>query len=380
MTIAGNLRTMGLGDLVQWLASTRKTGTLIIDGPEFTKKIYFRQGDVVAVASDNPHEFLGHFLVGWGCCTSAEIEAMIKTQDSKSAMLGELAVERGFVTAEELQAVVTAKTQETLYDLIMWDSGDFRFIESELPDRVFQEVPLPVTSFLFEGHRQRDERRQMIDLVPDTAVVPILIALPDDLDEADMALVTHMDGRGTIEELALSNRRSVFDVLKLVHRCVQSGLMQVHSSGGTATLSDQIAAPWTATERNVMARLERGRFLDALKLVNEALEKYATDQAVHTWASSMFSRIEHALNDEAIEGSDILELGIELNDLVNLDCDPAEGFVLSRITGVYTIEEVLKQLPDSDLNNRVILHNLIRRGLVKPREATSVKRFQKSTP
>ncbi|MEN8165306.1 MAG: hypothetical protein ABFS37_14340, partial [Acidobacteriota bacterium] len=168
------------------------------------------------------------------------------------------------------------------------------------------------------------------------------------------------------------------DVLKLVHRCVQSGLMQVHSSGKTATLSDQIAAPWTATERNVMARLGRGRFLDSLKLVNEALEKYEPDQAVQTWASEMFSRIDHALNDEAIEESDILELGIELNDLVNLDCDPAEGFVLSRITGIYTVKEVLRQLPGSDLNNRVIIHNLIRRGLVKPREATSVKRFQRS--
>ncbi len=378
MTIAGNLRTMGLGDIVQWLASTQKTGTLIIDGPEFTKKIYFRQGDVVAVASDNPHEFLGHYLLGWGYCTSTDIEAMLKIQDSKTAMLGELAVKNGFVSTEELRTVVTAKTEETLYDLILWDSGDFRFIEGQLPDRAFQEIPLPATSFLFEGHRQRDERLQMIDLVPNTAVVPILIALPEDLEETDLALVTQMDGRGTIEELALSNRRTIFDVLKLVHRCVQSGLMQVHSSEGTATLSDQIAAPWMATERSVMARLERGRFLDALKLINEAQETFAPDPAAHAWASSMFSRIEQALNDEAIEGSDILDLGIELDDLVNLDCDPAEGFVLSRITGVYSIDEVLNLLPGSNLNNRVIIHNLIRRGLIKPRDATSIKRFQKS--
>ncbi len=378
MTIAGNLRTMGLGDLTQWLASTQKTGTLIIDGPEFTKKIYFRQGDVVAVASDNPLEFLGHYLVGWGYCTSADIESMLKTQDSKPAMLGELAVENELITAEELRIIVMVKTQETLYDLILWDSGDFRFIEGELPDRAFQEVPLPATTFLFEGYRQKDERRQMIDLVPNTTVVPILIAFPEDLEDTDMALVTQMDGRGTIEELALSNRRTVFDVLKLVHRCVQSGLMQVHSSGGTSTLSDQIAAPWMAAERNVMARLERGRFLDALKLINEAQETFAPDPAVKTWASSMLSRIEQALNDETIEGSAILDLGIELDDLVNLDCDPSEGFVLSRITGVYTIDEVLSLLPGSNLNNRVIIHNLIRRGLIKPRDATSIKRFQKS--
>ncbi len=380
MTIAGNLRTMGVADIVQWLAASRKTGTLIIDGIDFTKKIFFRRGDVVAVASDNPREFLGHYLVGWGHCTTTDVEAMIESQTEKSMMLGELAITQGFVSPQELKTVVTAKTRETLYDLIRWDSGDFRFIESDLPDRAFHEIPLPAASFLFEGHRQRDERRQMTNLVPDTSGVPITVAVPEDLDDEDMALVMQMDGRGTIEELALWNRRQVFDVLKLVHRCVESGLMQVRPSDHSSPLSDQISAPWKATERDVTARLDRGRFLDALRLVTLAQEKYTPDPAVKPWASAMLSRIQQTLENEGINGSDILELGIELDDLIKLDCDPAEGFVLSRITGKYTIEEVLNLLPGSDLNNRVIIHNLIRRGLVKHREFTSVRRFQPPAP
>ena len=376
MTLAGNLRTMGLADIVQWLASSRKTGTLIIDGTEFTKKIFFRRGDVVAVASDDPRELLGHYLVGWGHCSQADIESMIESQNEKPMMLGELAIKQGFVSPEEFQSVLIAKTRETLYDLILWDSGDFRFIESELPDRAFHEVPIPAASFLFEGHRQRDERREMTDLVPDTSAIPVLVAVPEDLDNEDMALVMQMDGRGSIEELALRNRRQVFDVLKLVHGSVKSGLMQVRRADQSCSLADQISAPWKATERDFMARLDRGRFLDALRLVNLAQEKFAVDPAVKPWTSSMLSRIEQALDEEGIRGSDILEVGIELNDLVNLDCDPAEGFVLSRITGMYSIEEVLNLLPGSDLNNRVIIHNLIRRGLVKAREFTSVKRFQ----
>lgn len=368
---------MGLGDLVQWLASTNKTGTLIIDGSEFTKKIFFRQGDVVAVASDNPNEVLGHYLIGWGFCSPEHIESMISIQDEKQMMLGELAVNQGFITTEELHSVVTTKTFETLYDLIMWDSGDFRFIESELPNRVIHEIPLPVTSFLFEGHRQRDERQQMMDLVPNTSVVPILIAPPENLNESEMALAMQMDGRGTIDDLALSNRCAAFDILKLVYRFVQSGLMQVHQSDSTPQLSDLLAAPWKAAERNILSRLERGRFLDALKLIHETLEEHGRDQAIEAWATSMSERIELALDEENLSKSDTLELGSQLDDLVNLDCDPAEGFVLSRITGLYTIEEVLRQLPGSELNNRIILHNLIRRGLVKVQGAISVKRFQR---
>ena len=48
MTISGNLRTMPFADLLQWVSQSRKTGTLAIEGEPYNKKIYFRNGLVVA--------------------------------------------------------------------------------------------------------------------------------------------------------------------------------------------------------------------------------------------------------------------------------------------------------------------------------------------
>ena len=378
MTIAGNLRTMNLGDIVQWLAASAKTGTLVVDGPDFTKKLFFRRGDVVAVTSDNPREYLGHYLVGWGLCTRDDIEEMIQVQMDESKMLGELLVQRALVSPEDLKAAVTMKTRETLYDLLLWDSGDFRFIETELPDRSFHEIPLGVTSFLFEGYRQRDERVRMADTIPDPSYIPIAIAITEELSDSETALVMQMDGRASIGDLALATRTPTFDVMALVYRCVQSGTMQVLPPRGEETLSNFIASPWKTTERKIIARLERGRFLDAFRIVDETVEHYRGDEGITEWAASMTAVIEEAMAAESTDGSDVLELGIELADLIKLDCDPAEGFVLSRITGLYSFDEILNQLPGDRLTNRVILHNLIRRGLIKTREATSVTRFQRS--
>src|SRR5437773_1518506 len=45
MSLAGNLRTMDLPEVLQWIASARKTGTLHIERRSVTKKIYFQDGE-----------------------------------------------------------------------------------------------------------------------------------------------------------------------------------------------------------------------------------------------------------------------------------------------------------------------------------------------
>jgi hypothetical protein len=373
LTIAGNLRTMNLADILQWLSTTAKTGTFVIDGSRYTKKILFRRGEVVDVSSDNPREMLGYFLVGWGICTEDELIQMVEMQDHFRTMLGELAVNLGHLTREELEQVLVFKTREAIFDLITWDHGEFRFVESELPDRDFLSFHLPVMSFLFEGFRQRDERMRMREIVPDSGYIPILVAPPDGLDETAMAIIQQMDGRRSVEDIALANRMPEFDVLKLVYLCAQTGSLHLHPPEKERLLPGYGASPWLNSEEVVRDNIIRGRFLDALKLVNSMREKYAP---AGQWADHMVQLIESTMEENAFSGSDILEGAFELDELVNLDCDPAEGFVLSRVNGRYTVDDILRQLPGSPLTNRIIIHNLLRRGLVRARSATSVRRFR----
>ena len=51
MGIVGNLRTMQLEELLQWLSLSKKTGTLEINGGKTGKKVFFRDGLIVASSS-----------------------------------------------------------------------------------------------------------------------------------------------------------------------------------------------------------------------------------------------------------------------------------------------------------------------------------------
>ena len=84
MSIGGNLRTMPFADLLQWVSQSRKTGTMVIDGEKYSKKVYFREGKVIAAASDNPKEFLSYYLVGWGYVSDDELSELLDMQERQA--------------------------------------------------------------------------------------------------------------------------------------------------------------------------------------------------------------------------------------------------------------------------------------------------------
>ena len=78
MAIEGNLETMSLAELLQWLANGRQTGTLIVDNGSVEKKIYLREGRVLSSSSSDPRGFLGHFLVSKGVISEEDADPAVR--------------------------------------------------------------------------------------------------------------------------------------------------------------------------------------------------------------------------------------------------------------------------------------------------------------
>ncbi len=370
---------MPFADLVQWLSNSFKTGTLVIDGPRYTTRIYFRRGSVVAVASDNPREMLGYYLVGWGYLTEEELQYLIEMQDHFKVMLGELVVQMGHLGRPEIDHLIRIKTEETIYDLMLWDEGNFRFLEGELPERDFLELQLPVHQFLLEGHRQRDERVRFSTVIPSSGHVPVMLETPEPgkLNVVEQAIFEAIDGTRSIEEIALTVRVPEFDVLGFVFHGLESGRVRLEGpSDEVRSTPGHSHAPWHDAVHEIEDRVERDRLFDALQMLAAIRDKYPESPDVGAFVAATEERIDDRLHSSQLSDRVVLEPTAGLSELMNLDCAPAEGFVLSRINGFYSVREVLRQLPGSELQNRAILHNLLRRELVKVSETRSVRRYR----
>lgn len=371
MSISGNLRTMPFADLLQWVSQSRKTGTLSVEGDPHNKKIYFRNGLVAASSSENPKEFLGYYLVGWDILGEEELQELLDMQEQYGTLLGELLVIVGRMSREELQHILQVKTEETIYELFLWDQGDFRFLENILPAKKFQPLNLPVEMIILEGVRRKDEWIRCKGVIPNETWVPSLVRAVDmeQLGDIELGILREINGENSIEKIALANRLAFFHVMMFVYQGMNHNLFEVRASNDEVVpIPGFSKGAWMALLHQVEELVGEGNLLAAFRRLGEIREKYAGNREALEQVASVQRKIEDSVRALRLNDSAVLKLAIPTSELTSLSCSPQEGFLLSRINGSYSLGEILKVVPGSEIENKLLVNNLLQRGVVRHEE------------
>ena len=106
MAIQGTLKTMSLTDLLQFLAASRKSGTLRFDRGKVSKQVYFENGLIVGSKSNDPREYLGQVLLHYGKVDDNQLQEAREIQRTTGGKLGEVLVQKGFMTEDEVLDIV----------------------------------------------------------------------------------------------------------------------------------------------------------------------------------------------------------------------------------------------------------------------------------
>ena len=117
--------------------------------------------------------------------------------------------------------------EEAIYALSIWNDGEFQFSPGESsPD---QTITKSNTNPLMEAARRLDEWRVLARKVPSIEMVPELQASERreqvTLDPQEWKLVTQIDGRRSVAEIARAMEVTAFDVAKVLYGLVTSELV-----------------------------------------------------------------------------------------------------------------------------------------------------------
>jgi len=143
--------------------------------------------------------------------------------------------ERGFIYLKNGQ-MVHARVgdltgEEAIYALAIWSSGDFQFSPSEEPDTV--SIQKSNTSLLMEAARRLDEWKVLSRKVPGVDYVPVFLPRdsgePVTLSPPEWNLVTRIDGKKTVEELARAEDSSSFQTAKVLYGLITANLVEMRS-------------------------------------------------------------------------------------------------------------------------------------------------------
>ena len=395
MGIVGNLKTMQLEELLQWLSLSKKTGTLEINHDALSKKIYFRDGLIVSSSSNRPEEYLGHFLVSHGLISDDALAEAVELQKQTHVLLGKILVTKGALTESALHQMLRLKTEESIYDVFYWEEGDFRFLDDQLPESAMVPMALDVTGILMEGVQRVDEFRRIRKLIPNEQAIPVVIAELnyEDLDAGERQILDLVDDERTIEEIRLTTHASDFHVCRVLYRQWQEGRLKVIkartrnatgavSIGSNPTGSNRLGStgaiattqafavptgPPTATSLVEAARgyLSQQSFEAALRHLRAARSLEPENHEIGEMLSQTEKSIRDAVESSGVMLSSIPQLAVSFEQLTSSKLSPQEGFMLTRINGSYDIQSILKITPMPQLDALLVFWKLSKEGFVK---------------
>ena len=85
MGIAGNLATMSVVDLLQFLETGQKSGVLRVSRESVTKEIFLEKGFIIGSTSTDPKEYFGQFLLHYGKIDEPQLRLALENQRQTAA-------------------------------------------------------------------------------------------------------------------------------------------------------------------------------------------------------------------------------------------------------------------------------------------------------
>lgn len=276
MALRGNLRDFSLPDVFQLVTFSKKTGVLRIRRADGTDgSVWFRDGEVFFAQSNWHGEPLGERLVHANRITPSALAKALDMRTKEGAdgrRLGEILVEEGYITDKVLEAFVQEQIQDTIFDLMRWDEGEFDF--ELLPDVVDEDIGLSVSieNVIMEGSRRLEEWTRIKKKIPSMEIVFKMATAPGEgtfeisLKPIEWNLLLLVDGTRSVSELAAETNRTDFEVARIMYGLFSAGLLEVASDDEVEQLRAE--------------RVEREALLAQIKAEQAAVEAKATDAAL----------------------------------------------------------------------------------------------------
>jgi len=180
MAFQGSLKELPLPDIIQLVSVSGKTGVFVLTKSDQSGEIFLRDGEMV------------HSAVG------------------------------------------SLNGEEAVYELAIWQEGEFVFRPGEETDQ--HTIRKSNTNLLMEAARRIDEWQVLSKRIPSTRMVPIFTNQGSSTSVSftphEWAVICKIDERRSIEELAAVLGLSAFEVCKLLYGLVTAGLIELKEGLG----------------------------------------------------------------------------------------------------------------------------------------------------
>jgi len=234
MDLQGSIDRFELSDIFQLLSASKKSGTLGIQRGEDVVMVYFRGGDIVFAYNPNRKLKLGDLLIRKKKLTTSQLERAMRIQRELRTRkrLGELLVLESFITRKDLEDVVRQQVEDVIYDLLRWETGNFKFYENKFPTQEDVTINISTENLILESVRRLDELEEIqkklpaFDTVVGLAVTETRRTKDIALEAGEWNVLTLVDGRRDMRQIIEESRLGKLETMKRLAGLLLAGLVE----------------------------------------------------------------------------------------------------------------------------------------------------------
>lgn len=367
MSLTGTLGTMPLPDLLQFLHHARKTGTLVVHGGRYSKRLVLEEGVIISTSSDDPTDYLGQYLLREGRITESQLRKAMEVQQKSRVMLGKILVMAGAIAENDLTALLVAKAEETIYSLFLLKDARFEFIEGQMVEEIAVRLSLNIEDVLLKGLAWYDELQSFRKEFGTSRTIlsrtgketPAVFQKGSSLGRRIFDLV---DGRRCIADICLESHASEFVVSRILHLMYRNGYVTVHR---------RVAASAVVSEKSYSEILEEaasflrvGHPEEAIKMLERARALSPHDIALRELWEKANAAFRQEIARSSVPLDSVPSLTRPLESITDMAISPEEGFILSRVDGSWNVQSIVSLCPFPETEALLHLKSLKDRNLL----------------
>lgn len=251
MTLQGDLSTLDLADLLQNLELHQSTGLLTLESDEHTLRLYFRDGKVTLLASDDRPSLMD-VLVAAGAVSAETLEKARRKRRGSHKSLGETLVAMKAIGQEALAELARDRLVGDICEVVSAGTGEFTYEEAAIPRDTFDAeerklgLELPVGPTLLEAARRADHWKQIRSKVPSDGChyrVVQRARRPAHRSEDALtgALIALLDGTRSVSEVMAAFPHKRFDAYERLADLVHGGQVRALGAEDLAKVARKLA-------------------------------------------------------------------------------------------------------------------------------------------
>lgn len=234
MALKGNLRDFSVTQLLNLISLARKTGALTIESDGTTARMYFREGRLLHASIAGQDDQLTAILQRAGKLTPEQAQIIrTRSQVHTDKELGLLLINAGYLSQDDILSSIKQHILDVVYYLFPFTEGRFHFEPDQLPpaDRII--VSLDLESIIMEGSRRIKEWERLREELPDLDVALKFAERPRtplrhiQLNVDEWRVISFINGRNTIRQIAQHNGLGEFQIRKIVYGLLAAGLVEL---------------------------------------------------------------------------------------------------------------------------------------------------------